>query len=144
MDFDLLSAVQPDNGWFAVAGISEDGIRQKLVATREEADAWVERFLRQERNVFFGVAKYRDGSSRTKQNVQALKAIWVDLDCGPGKDYSDQREAFSSLQQFCKATGLPKPIIVNSGRGLHIYWPLTTEIPREEWEPIANLSLIHI
>lgn len=138
MDFDLLSAVQPDNGWFAVAGISEDGIRQKLVATREEADAWVQRFLRQERNVFFGVAKYKDGSSRTKQNVQALKALWVDLDCGPGKDYPDQLKAFASLQKFCQTTGLPKPIIVNSGRGLHVYWPLTTEIPREEWEPIAS------
>lgn len=138
MNFDLLSAVQPENGWFAVAGISEDGIRQKLVATREEADAWVQRFLRQERNVFFGVAKYRDGSSRTKQNVQALKALWVDLDCGPGKDYPDQLKAFASLQKFCQTTGLPKPIIVNSGRGLHVYWPLDTDIPREEWEPLAG------
>jgi hypothetical protein len=37
--FDLLSIVQPSDGWFAVLGIkSEKDVVQKLVATRQEVD----------------------------------------------------------------------------------------------------------
>ena len=88
-------------------------------------------------NVFFGVAKYKDGSSRAKHNVQSLKAFWLDIDCGPTKDYMTQEEGLLALQDFCKTVGLPKPIIINSGRGLHVYWSLTEAVPREEWEPVA-------
>lgn len=136
-DFDLLSAVQPADGWYAIVGIGPNGLQQELVETREEADQWVDRFLRKKRNVFFGVAKYKGDEGRTKQNVAALKSFWLDIDCGEGKDYPSQVEGFTALRAFCKASGLPKPIVVNSGRGLHIYWPLTEAITREQWEPVA-------
>jgi len=136
--FDLLSAVQPEGGWFAVVGITSNGMQQELVESREELDKWAERFVRRKMNVFFGVAKYKDDSSRLKANVQALKAFWLDIDCGPTKDYPSQGEALQDLKKFCKTVGLPRPIIINSGRGLHVYWPLTEEVTREEWEPVAN------
>ena len=37
-DFDLLSAVRPAGGWYAVVGITEDHKQQELVETREELD----------------------------------------------------------------------------------------------------------
>lgn len=138
MEFDLLSAVQPEGGWFAIVGISASGTKQKLVQTRGEADEYIQRFLDRSDNVFFGVAKYANGDSRKKDNVQAIKALWADIDCGPTKDYPDQQVAFAALQAFCKSTGLPRPIVVNSGRGLHVYWPLAEEVTREEWEPLSN------
>ena len=137
-DFDLLKAVQPDEGWYAVVGIEGDSRHQELVKTREEVDGLVARFLKRSWNVFFGVAKYKDDSSRKKSNVLALRSFWLDIDCGPTKDYDTQPEGLAALREFCKATGLPKPIIVNSGRGLHVYWPLTEDITREEWEPVAT------
>ena len=136
--FDLISAVRPDGGWYAVVGIKGDSRVQKLVETREEFDAIVARFLKAQRDVFFGLASYKDGESRTKANVDRLKAFWLDIDCGPGKEYARQIEGFAALQDFCKVTGLPKPTIVNSGRGLHVYWSLDTEITREEWEVVAK------
>lgn len=136
-DFDLLSAVQPASGWYAIVGLGAGGLQQELVETREEADQWVEHFLRKKRNVFFGVAKYKSGNDRTKDNVEALKSFWLDIDCGEGKDYPTQGEGLDALRAFCKTIGLPKPIIVNSGRGLHVYWPLTEEITRAQWEPVA-------
>jgi len=148
-DFDLLDAVQPSEGWFAVLGIKGDDVRQKLVATREELEEVSERFVAQHRNVFFGVAKYKTGDNRTKGNVRALKAFWLDIDCGEQKaevnpktgipdGYIDQATGLKELQRFCKLIGLPKPTIVNSGRGLHVYWALSEEITREEWEPVAD------
>ena len=39
-DFDLLSAVRPAGGWYAVVGITENTKQQELVETREELDKW--------------------------------------------------------------------------------------------------------
>ncbi len=139
MQFDLLDYVQPVDGWYAIAGVrGKDDVRQVLVETREEVEGIVARFVGQRRNVFFGLAKYRSGSNRKKENVLALRAFWLDMDCGEGKDYVDQPAALAALRKFCKATGLPKPTLVDSGRGLHVYWALTEDVTREQWEPVAE------
>lgn len=147
--FDLLDAVQPAVGWYAVVGIKGvDNTKQYIVETREEVDEIADKLIQQNRNVFFGVAKYKDGSGRKKSNVLALKSFWLDIDCGPTKakvnektgrpdGYVDQQQGLLALRKFCSTVGLPKPIVVNSGRGLHVYWPLTDDITKEQWEPVA-------
>ena len=158
-DKDLLSIVQPSDGWFAVLGIKgKDNVRQELVETREEVDVVVAKFVAQKRNVYFGVAKFETNKNRLKENVKALKAFWLDIDCGESKaeinpktgrpdGYIDQTTGLNELKRFCKIIGLPKPLIVNSGRGIHVYWPLTESVTREEWEPVAErlrtLCVIH-
>lgn len=148
-NFDLLKAVQPDTGWFAITGIKNGKVKQTLVETREEADDAAASFLQQDYDVYFGVAKYASDKNRTKDNVQSLKSFWLDIDCGEAKaapnpktgvpgGYIDQTAGLQALQGFCRTVGLPKPIIVNSGRGLHVYWALEEEITREEWEPVAS------
>jgi hypothetical protein len=149
-NFDLLEAVQPAGGWFCVAGIGADGsIRPKFVETRGEVTQVAERLMAQGRNVFFGVAKYATGENRTKDNVLALKAFWLDIDCGPDKallnpktgrpaGYASQAEGLTALRAFVQAVGLPVPTLVNSGRGVHVYWPLTEAVSREDWEPVAS------
>lgn len=149
-DKDLLRAVQPPTGWFAVLGIKgENDVRQELVATREEVDRLVAKYVADARNVYFGVAKFTTDENRKKTNVKGLKAFWVDIDCGESKaqvnqktgrpdGYVDQATGLRELQSFCKKIGLPRPLLVNSGRGLHAYWPLTSEVTREEWEPVAE------
>lgn len=85
-DKDLLSIVQPSDGWFAVLGIKgKDNVRQELVETREEVDVVVAKFVAQKRNVYFGVAKFETNKNRLKENVKALKAFWLDIDCGESK-----------------------------------------------------------
>jgi hypothetical protein len=142
--FDLLSAVQPAGGWYAVLGIKGgDNIRQHLVETREEVDALAQQLVQNEWNVFFGVAKYKDDSGRKKTNVHALKSLWLDIDCGPSKTiinqktkkpqgYATQEDGLNALKAFTNKIGLPKPIVVNSGRGLHVYWPTMEELTPAE------------
>jgi hypothetical protein len=149
-DKDLLSIVQPSEGWYAVLGIKgEDDVRQELVATREEVDELAAKFVAQKRHVYFGVAKFATDVNRKKENVKALKAFWLDIDCGESKaeinpktgrpdGYIDQPAGLQALQDFCKKIGLPRPLLVNSGRGIHAYWPLTREVTRQEWEPVAE------
>lgn len=147
---DLLDLVQPTTGWFAVLGIRGPGdVRQELVSTRKEVDALAEQYVAEGRNVFFGVAKYATGDNRTKENVRALKAFWLDIDCGEAKaqanpdtgrpdGYVNQAAGIAALKDFCAVVGLPKPTLVNSGGGVHAYWPLEEEITRAEWEPVAE------
>lgn len=147
---DLLRTVQPLEGWFAVLGIKgENDVKQELVATREEVDQLAEKFVAEDRNVYFGVAKFATNKNRQKPNVLGLRAFWLDIDCGELKaeinpktgrpeGYVDQTIGLQALKQFCNLIGLPKPIIVNSGRGIHVYWPLTRDVSREEWEPVAS------
>lgn len=149
-NFDLLNAVQPSEGWFAIVGISGgSNVKQVFVETRAEADEVVAKLLASRMNVFFGVAKFKDDSGRTKANVRTIKSLWMDIDCGPNKalvnestgrpdGYATQQEALTALKAFAETVGLPRPIIVNSGRGLHVYWPFTKEVTRAEWEPAAK------
>jgi hypothetical protein len=151
--FDLLSAVHPSTGRIAVFGLhswkpeGQKQIRQELVATTEEAyqirDAW----LAQKFDVYFGVAKFgevpvmtkkgKPGKGRTKEDVVALRSVWLDLDCGPGKPYANTKAAMQALGAFVNATGLPLPIIVNSGNGAHVYWAFDRNVTRAEWEPVV-------
>jgi len=148
-DFDLLSAVQSDEGWFCVVGIKDKSVKQKFYKTREEVDQAARQLVNNNINAFFGVAKYKEPTSRKKENVLDLKALWLDIDCGEEKakvnektgkpaGYADQAAGLTALMAFCKGTGLPRPIVVNSGRGLHVYWPLKKAVTREEWEPVAD------
>ena len=147
-DKDLLSTVQPADGWFAVVGIKGRTVVQKFKETREEVDQLVKRYVAEGRDVYFGVAKYATPDNRTKDNVKSLRSFWLDIDCGEGKatanptsgrpdGYIDQLTGVRALGAFCELVGLPKPTLVNSGRGIHAYWPLTRDISREEWEPVA-------
>lgn len=141
--FDLLKAVLPPDGWYAVVGIKGKSVKQKLVQTRQELDDLTQDYITEGRNVFFGCAKYATDKSRTKDNVLGLKSIWLDIDCGEDKEekglgYADQAAGLEKLKQFCNLVGLPKPTVVNSGRGLHVYWPFTETVTREQWEPVAS------
>ena len=148
--FDLLEHVLPEHGYFCVVGLRSEGYPEtKLVPTREKAQGLIDSYLKQERDVYFAVAKFKDPSEgRTQTNVQMLKALWLDIDCGEKKaevnattgrpdGYIDQETGAKSLKEFCETVGLPAPTIVNSGRGLHVYWVFDREVTREEWKPVA-------
>lgn len=77
---------------------------------------------------------------RTQANVRALKAFWFDLDVEAGNErkFQSQEEAVDGLLEFCESTGLPLPIVVSSGGGIHCYWTLTAEIGADAWKATAE------
>lgn len=99
-------------------------------------------------NVFFALATVKhDYTELNKQqreeqgvkvrggsNSDRVKAFWLDLDVGadPNK-YATQQEAAAALRAFCQAMSLPKPFVVTSGGGLHVYWPLTESLDSDTW-----------
>lgn len=136
---ELLQAVLPSEGWYCIVGLKKGGTpKQTFHETLDSAEAEIARLLEQEYDAYFACSKYESNTSRTQANAKYIKAFWLDIDCGESKDYPDQATGLQALQQFCKAVNLPKPTIVNSGRGLHVYWRLTKTISAEEWKPVAE------
>ncbi len=81
---------------------------------------------------------------RINTNWNKAKAFWADLDCGEskaleGKGYATKRDAATAMKEFCDKTGFPKPFYVDSGNGIHAYWPLTQAIPADIWMKLAKL-----
>lgn len=89
-------------------------------------------------DAYFALGTFTEAGSRDAANVHQLRALFLDLDCGATKDYPDQASALQALRGFCKQLNLPRPTLVNSGRGIHVYWRLTEPVSRETWMPVAE------
>ena len=89
-------------------------------------------------DAYFALATFEEAGSRKVTNVKQLRAFFLDLDCGPSKDYPNQSEAISALRGFCDKLELPKPVLINSGRGVHAYWFLSEPVSLTEWQPAAE------
>lgn len=134
----FLSTVLAPDGLYCVVGLKKGTPRQKFVATLDEVETLVDELVVEGFDAYFGCAKYETDEGRTAKNAKWFKAFWVDLDCGEGKPYEGQAVALDGLRNFCKSTGLPKPTIINSGRGVHAYWSLTEVISYNDWKPVAE------
>jgi hypothetical protein len=55
-----------------------------------------------------------------------------------GKKYATQDEALIALKTFIKDTNLPKPTVINSGNGIHVYWILDQAIQTSDWRVLAE------
>lgn len=97
------------------------------------------------RPIYFALAGYAPGtvdqySGRLATNAQWVRSLWVDIDVelGSSKKYQKKSEAGAALEQFVSSVGLPSPLVVVSGGGLHVYWPLDRDYPVSEWRPVAQ------
>ena len=145
--FDLLDTVLPPEGRYCVMGIGKYP-DQNFVDTKEEVEELAQQFVKRKIDVFFGCAKYGSLNNRTHENAKYFRALWMDIDCGPTKGvpdkkgiikgYLDQQTGLDEFKKFCIAVGLPRPILVSSGYGIHAYWLLEETVSRREWEPLAN------
>lgn len=142
---DFFRHVWPTEGLYCIVGKDQqNNLMHRFVSSIEEADAVVAQLNNQKNDVYFGCSTYATSEGRTQDNTKEQKALWLDIDCGfdkkkgRWKDYQSKQEGFEALKEFCQATGLPKPTIVDSGRGLHIYWVFKQPIDKAVWKPVAE------
>ena len=78
--------------------------------------------------------------TRTQDNARYLKSFFLDLDvdASDANKFASKAEALAELKELVKTIGLPKPMVVDSGGGLHVYWPLSMAVPVAEWRPVAE------
>jgi len=136
----FLSRVLADEGFYCMFAFDTANDRriQKFYGTRSELANAAHMADQNGFDAYFALATFEAGTSRKVDNVKHIQAMFLDLDCGPSKDYATQQDALVSLRSFCSQTGLPKPAIINSGRGVHVYWPLKEPVSLQEWLPVAE------
>jgi len=137
---DFLQAVLGDSGFYCVVGIKskEDKRVQKFYESIDDLAPVADNLNASGFDTYFALATFETGENRKQTNVKQLRSFFLDLDCGASKSYSTQVEALAGLRSFCNDLNLPKPTIVNSGNGIHVYWILTEPVSREIWLPVAE------
>ena len=135
---EFYEAVLPPNGPYCAVGINGDAVKQTFHNTIDELIARGEELNNDGLNAYFALAAFKDGSSRKAPNARELRSLFLDLDCGADKPYATQQDAQAALTKFCATHQFPEPVVVSSGRGLHVYWPLKTVLDATRWKAVAS------
>lgn len=131
--------VLPARGVHCVAAIDKKGVvKHYWVKGPKEVEEKVEEIGNRGRNVYFAVGAFFDDSRRSASNCHSMRSLFVDLDCKGGDTYASKESAVSSLIDFCKVISFPRPMVVDSGNGVHAYWPFEKEIDTKDWVQVAN------
>jgi hypothetical protein len=133
-------------GWINYAHQSlDDAVKNINHLTFENKPAYFALASYKQDRVWNPDFKKRDGTlgkwmTRTQDNTQDVRSFFLDLDIDPadaGK-FPDKPTALAEFEQFRIKVGLPRPMIVDSGGGYHIYWPLITPVPAAQWRIAAD------
>lgn len=94
-------------------------------------------------DVYFGCATFREPGSRKGINAEAAQSMWLDLDTAEFKGegnapYANRQVGLSELEKFCFELALATPVVVSSGYGLHVYWPMDVPLNPDEWRETAH------
>lgn len=150
----FLNAVLPSLGIrFALASLGKQGDPDFRPGQRAfpqgDTDALIGYLAtgsQQGRNAYFAVAGFdrfvepddeKQRPRRYAHLAQYHRCLRLDVDVGVGKDYLDLRTAVTALLTFVQKYALPKPYIVNSGGGLHVYFPFDRDVSLVEWKGYA-------
>lgn len=141
----FLAAVLPSSGRYCTFALN--GKRNIFSTTQEELYDTTKQISDAGEEVWFALASFDDSGNRKAENAQHMRSFFMDLDCGndvkTGKprSFPSKKDAVVALHNFLSASGLDalgKPWLVDSGGGVHPYWPLSKEVAVEEWKPVAE------
>lgn len=102
------------------------------------------------RNAFFAVGGFsgvtRDDQNRPRRvaaDAQWHRCLRLDVDIGPEKaaqrlGYADKRTGLAHVFAFADQFQMPRPWVVDSGSGFHIYWPFDRDVLLAEWVALAG------
>ena len=134
----FLQRVLPSTGFYVTTVVNPDGRKQGFFATVEELTKAIVDLDKRGNNTYYAVSSFVEKGNRKQENVRSTKLLALDVDCGVDKPYPSWREGLAALGQFVSQMALPKPMIVHSGNGLHVYWVLTQELQPSQWKPLGE------
>lgn len=130
----------PSQGVFCVAGIDTEGrTYQRFTESFSDLERFINEFDNGGFNVFVALHSF-SGNNRKGDAALYCKTFFVDLDVDPENDkkYASKQEALDDIDKFLTSSGLPPPVRVDSGNGIHAYWILDQDVPSQEWRVYAN------
>ena len=133
----FLQRVLPSEGFYAAITIN-DSPKQGFFETVDELAKALVELDQRGNNTYFAISAFKEKGSRKQDNVRVTKVVAFDVDCGADKPFPTWKEGLLALGKFIKEMNLPKPLVIHSGVGLHVYWILTDELEPQQWKPIAQ------
>lgn len=134
---DFLQRVLPSQGFYCA--FLENKKLNEFFDSVDSLEQYVLRCNKRKQNIYYAIASFRDDVKRTKANSDYCRVLTLDLDAkGTDDTYLSVKEAASELKKFVRAAGLPKPVVVFSGNGLHVYWVLDRDLQGDEWNPLND------
>lgn len=130
--------VLPTQGVYCVTYISKsEGVANTFAASLDELIDLVKEYKYNDYNVFVAPCSF-NGHSRSAKNALYGKSFFIDLDVGESeKKYQTKEEALTALNAFV-GEQLPPPVVIDTGGGVHAYWPLDRDVPIQEWKVYAQ------
>lgn len=137
---DFLAVVLPEtgNGFYCVAELSTPKKEHFFLKTLPEVWQCAKRLSDEGKNAYFALSSFDRLNSRKADNATKTRSLYVDLDVGPGKPYVDQESAIAGLAEFVRDCGLPAPMVVSSGYGIHVYWPYKNSVDARIGQTLGN------
>lgn len=136
-------AVLPSRGWYCLFTLPDK--KHYWYDTLEGLASAVQKFDAAGTTVYHACSSYKEKGSRKQDAVAFVRSAWMDIDCGADKPYKTLLEGGQALARFVADNGLPQPFVVNSGGGLHAYWPYDEDIPAAAGAVVArNLKALAI
>ena len=134
----FLQRVLPAEGQFVSLIVDQGSTRQAFFSTAAELANHCIKSDSNGHNIYHAISTFKARGSRKQDNVHLTKVLALDVDCAPEKPFPDQKAGLVALIAFIKATGMPKPMIISSGRGLHVYWIMDQALNPSQWKPLAE------
>lgn len=137
--YEFFSNVLPPEGndYYCVVELSHHN-EHKFHTTLEDAVEDAKLFNESNKDTYFAVSTFKEPDNRTAANASQVRCLFADVDVGEKKAYDSQLTALADLHRFCAELDFPIPIIVNSGYGVHVYWPFIMAVSVAEWKPVAE------
>ena len=135
LEFLAVVLPSPDNGLYCAAELTTKKKEHNFVEHLEELPASIVKWG-DKKDIYFALSTFENKGKRTADNARFIRSLFIDMD-----GYDTKKAAAMSLNDFMVKTGLDllgTPYIVDSGGGLHCYWPFTKDIAVEEWKPVAE------
>lgn len=94
---------------------------------------------------YLSCATFMPGTtSRAADSARAMRALWVDIDCGSGKPYGSPRDGIAGLFAWCGGQAMPRPdAVVLSGNGVHAWWLSDEDVDPVRWKDLAARLKAH-
>ena len=119
-------------------GEVHDIVKNRFFSLYEDVDGAAQAFSDDGWNVYYSTAGFGAGGKADAGNAVSKRELYVDIDCGANKAYTDKPHGLQALKDFAAATGLPRPTIIDSGNGLHAHWYFVDPVPVHEWKTTAT------
>ena len=113
--------------------------------TREELIQKAKSIRKNGKNVYVAVSVFSQKERKAEFSLGS-KVIHMDRDCGEGKEFPEQKDAWEAIYKASDALGV-FPLVIDSGNGLQDFILLDRFVTREEWKKlclaVAQLNSVH-